>query len=264
MQAQTIDEVISQMEAIISHSIKSNSRAGYFAALYYKVTCRVKQGIQSGEFENGQRMEQFDVTFANRYLAAYEQWINKTPVTSLSWKIAFDELEKPTVLVLQHLLLGMNAHINLDLGVAVVELATAQNQPLENMHNDFNTINTILAALTYQVINELDQVSPLISLAGLHSKNDSLFIQFAMNNARDGAWCFAEELALKTGADHSALIVQRDKDIYNLGGGIVNVGGFLKFTIFIIYLFGYKNPAKIIEVMNTYKKTYLKAKSSAN
>src|SRR6201996_7134716 len=139
MPAQTIDEVIAQLETIIANSIASNSRAGYFAALYYKVTCRVKQGIQTGEFENGPRMEQFDVTFANRYLAAYEQWINKKPITSLSWKIAFDELEKPTVLVLQHLLLGMNAHINLDLGVAVVELATAQNQPLEAMHNDFNT-----------------------------------------------------------------------------------------------------------------------------
>jgi hypothetical protein len=262
MQAQTIDEVISQMEVIISHSINSNSRAGYFAALYYKVTCRVKQGIQAGEFEDGARMEQFDVTFANRYLAAYGEWANKKPVTSQSWKIAFDALTKPTVLVLQHLLLGMNAHINLDLGVAVVELAKTQNRPLQDLHNDFNTINTILAALTYQVINELDQVSPLLSLAGLHSKNDSLFIQFAMNNARDGAWCFAEDLYPRTDASYTDAITQRDKDIYQLGGGIIEVEGLLKITVFIIYLFGYKNPARIIEVLNTYKKTYLKVSRS--
>jgi len=166
-------------------------------------------------------------------------------------------------LVLQHLLLGMNAHINLDLGVAVAEVAKDRNVPLETLHNDFNTINTILSALTYQVINELDQVSPLLSLAGLHSNNDSIFIQFAMNNARDGAWCFAEELYPKTGAPYTAEIVQRDKDIYALGGGIVEVKGLLKLTVFIIYLFGYKNPARIIEVLNTYKKTYLKVNKSA-
>jgi hypothetical protein len=262
MQAQTIDEVISRMEAIISHSIKTNSRAGYFAALYYKVTCRVKQGIQAGEFEDGARMEQFDVTFANRYLAAYDEWVNKMPVTSQSWKVAFDALTKPTVLVLQHLLLGMNAHINLDLGVAVVELAKTQNRPLQDLHNDFNTINTILAALTYQVINELDQVSPLLSLAGLHSNNDSLFIQFAMNNARDGAWCFAEDLYPRTDTSYTDAIIQRDKDIYQLGGGIIEVKGLLKITVFIIYLFGYKNPAGITEVLNTYKKTYLKVRKS--
>ena len=259
MDAKTIDEVISQLETIIHDSIDSGSRAGYFAALYYKVTSRVKEGILAGEFENGERMEQFDVIFANRYLTAYNQWINKQP-TSVSWSIVFETLDKPTVLVLQHLLLGMNAHINLDLGVAVVELARRQNEPLENLHNDFNLINTILAALTYQVINELDQVSPLLSLAGLHSKNDSLLIQFAMSNARDGAWCFAGDLYTKQDIHYTSAIAQRDSDICSLGGTIVNVKGFLKITLFIIYLFGYKNPSKIIEVLDNYKKTFLKVK----
>lgn len=260
MEAQTIDEVVSQLETIIQNSVKSSSRAGYFAALYYKVTIRVREGISTGEFENGPRMEQFDVIFANRYITAYNQWTAKQPM-SLSWKIAFEMLDKPTVLVLQHLLLGMNAHINLDLGVAVVELVKIQNQPLESLHNDFNVINTILAALTYQVINELDQVSPLLSLAGLHSKNDSLLIQFAMSNARDGAWCFAEDLYTKQDALYTKAIAQRDSDICNLGATIVEVNGFLKITVFIIYLFGYKNPSKIIEVLDNYKKAYLKAKN---
>jgi len=260
MQAQTIDEVISQLAAIIRNSINSNSGAGYFAAFYYTVTSRVKEGIAAGEFEDGDRMEQFDVLFANRYLTAYSQWTNKQPTTA-SWKIAFETLDKPTVLVLQHLLLGMNAHINLDLGIAVVELAKSKRMPLENLHNDFNLINTILAALTYEVINELDKVSPLLSLAGLHSKNDSLLIQFAMSNARDGAWCFAQELNSKDDGQYISCINQRDAGIYNLGETIVKVKGFLKITLFIIYLFGYKNAAKIIRVLDTYKKTYLKVKN---
>ena len=127
MPAQDIDEVIKELETITADAIRLNSRLGYFAALYYKVTCKVKQGIESGAFENGPRMEIFDVTFANRYLTAYTQWVNKQyNQLSLSWKIAFEMTEQSSILVLQHLFLGMNAHINLDLGVAVATVAKTQ------------------------------------------------------------------------------------------------------------------------------------------
>lgn len=258
MPAKNINEVISQLEAIIADAIKNNSRLGYFAALYHKVTCKVKEGIDGGEFEDGQRMELFDVTFANRYLDAYQKWQLKQPVTA-SWQVAFQMAEKSSVLVLQHLLMGMNAHINLDLGIAVVELAKKQNCPLQQMHKDFNSINTILAALTYEVINELDQVSPLLSLAGLHSKNDSLFIQFALGNARDGAWCFAEELYdQQTEAGYQGSIQKRDTGMAQLGSAIVDTKGLLKFTVWLIHLFERKTPSKITSVLGTYKKTYFK------
>src|SRR4051812_36613284 len=112
MQATTINQVIDALEAIITESIQINSRAGYFAALYYKVTASVRDGIAKGQFENGPRMEKFDVLFANRYLDAYASWKSKHPLTN-SWRVAFEVTEKSSALVLQQLLLGMNAHINL-------------------------------------------------------------------------------------------------------------------------------------------------------
>jgi len=257
MQATTIDQIITQLETIIADAIQTGSRAGYFAALYHKVTCKVKEGILAGEFEDGKRMEQLDVTFASRYITAYHQWQQKQQ-PSASWALAFSIFNKPRKMVLQHLLIGMNAHINLDLGIAVVETARAFNQPLAQVHNDFNAINTILSALTYQVINELNQVSPLMSLAGLHAQNNSILIQFALSNARDGAWCFAEDLYTRTGQDYLNLITSRDADINKLGLGIVAPGGLLSFTVWIIHLFEWKNPSKITGVLNEYKKTYLK------
>ena len=260
MKAQNIDEVISQLESIIHDSIKLNNRAGYFAALYHKVTCRVKEGILAGEFEDGPRMELLDVIFANRYLAAYDQWTNKRPTPS-SWKIAFEMFDKPKVLVLQHLLLGMNAHINLDLGIAVAEVAKAQNQPIQQLHKDFNLINAILAELTHEVIDELDRVAPLLFLTRLHSENDSLLMQFAMSNARDGAWCFSEDLFTKEGAEYSASIEQRDKDIYKLGKSIIEVKDLLRMTVFVIHVFGHKKPSKIIGFLNNSKKASSEVKN---
>jgi len=53
----SIDEVIFALDKIIAESEQNNDPAGYFAALYRKVTIRVKDGIVSGYFIDGQRLE---------------------------------------------------------------------------------------------------------------------------------------------------------------------------------------------------------------
>jgi hypothetical protein len=252
MQATTIEEVLSTLEAIIEESIATNNRAGYFAALYHKVTYQVKLGIEKGEFEDGARMEKLDVAFANRYIAAYEQWKNNIKPTG-SWNIAFTIVGKSRALVLQHLLLGINAHINLDLGIAAVQ--TLNGGPLPNIQKDFAAINTIIASLTYEVMNEITRVSPLLSLMGLHATNyNSIIIQFSIANARDGAWCFAEDLYSKQGVAFNNCITARDKTITQLAEGLVSAKGILRFTLWLIHLFEWKRPSRVIKALYTYKK----------
>jgi len=247
MTAVTIDDILLQLEDIIAESIRANNRDGYFAALYYKVTASVKEGIAKGRFENGPRMERLDVIFASRYLDALNGWKNGRSVTN-SWRVAFEATKNSSLLVLQQLLLGMNAHINLDLGIAAAEVTAGQ---LESVHNDFDSINTIISALTYQVLNEIDRVSPLLSLLGMHASNqNSILIQFSIDNARDGAWCFAEALAAKKGADYDTYISQRDQTIARLAGGLIKTTGFMRLTIWLIHLFEWKTPSKIIKVLH--------------
>src|SRR6185312_9991990 len=117
-----------------------------------------KEGIVNGEFSNGESLEKLDVMFANRYFDALEKWQQNKPV-SKSWEAAFKNASKPSRLVLQHLLLGMNAHINLDLGIATVEVSGGDP---DSLRNDFSSINTILASLTYGVIAKLNLISPLL------------------------------------------------------------------------------------------------------
>ncbi|MES2112632.1 MAG: DUF5995 family protein [Bacteroidota bacterium] len=247
MTATTINDVITRLETIIADSINTNDRMGYFAALYYKVTAAVRDGIAKGQFQNGARMEQFDVTFANRYLDALSAWKNNQPLSD-SWRVAFGATKKSSALVLQQLLLGMNAHINLDLGIAAAEVSGGQ---MDNVQADFDAINTIISALTYQVVNDIDRMSPLLSLLGLHYNNQtSILIQFSIDNARDGAWCFAEDLVKKQGADYTTFIAQRDQTITKLAGGLINMTGFMRFTVWLIHLFEWKSPARIIKALH--------------
>lgn len=254
MQATTIEEVIAFLQTIIDDSRKNNSRLGYFAVLYYKVTASVRDGIRNGQFLDGPRMEKLDVIFANRYLEAYTLW-QQGGEPSASWKFAFETAKKSSSLILQHLLLGMNAHINLDLGVAAV--GVSGSNPLQDLHNDFNMINTIISSLTYQVLSEIDRSSPLLSLLGLHAGNsNSVLIQFSIDNARDGAWCFAEELYAKTVADRPTEIKARDQNVLAIGKSLINQTGFLRFTVWLIHLFEWKNPAKVIELLQEDQKKY--------
>ncbi len=74
MEPHTIDEVLAELDQIILRARNERSRLGFFATLYRNVTIKVKEGIAAGLFEDGARMEKFDVTFANRYLAALERF----------------------------------------------------------------------------------------------------------------------------------------------------------------------------------------------
>jgi hypothetical protein len=203
-------------------------------------------------------MEKLDVLFANRFLSALDGWRTGRPVTQ-SWKVALDATKNSSLLILQHLLLGINTHINLDLGIAAVE--TIRGQQMQTIHQDFDAINTIIGSLTYQVINDIDQMSPLLSLLGMHANNtDSFLVQFSIGNARDGAWCFAEALSPLKGADYDKCIQDRDNDVSTLANTLVKSSGFLQFTLGLVHLFEWKNPVRIIAVLEGYKKAFIKAK----
>ncbi len=253
--ATSIEEVIVQLEYILRQCIERNSRLGYFAALYHRVTCRVRDGIVNSEFDDNNRMERLDVLFANLYIEAWHQYQNKQKPSS-SWKIAFDTAKNKGV-IMQHLLLGINAHINLDLGLATAR--TMQGYSLYEIRKDYNTINAVLASMIDLVQDELLKVSPLLFLLDNFGKSfDEKLTQFSIVTAREGAWQFACELSGKTGTAHDDCINTRDKAIYNLGYRLANPrGNIFSGIIKMISWLEYKQPAKAIKIIQ-----YVAKKSS--
>lgn len=254
----TIDEVLARLEAIIADAQQHGKRTGFFATLYYQMTAAVKAGIAGGLFEDGPRMERLDVLFAGRYLDALDAWENGRPLAD-SWRVAFEACGRRSPIILQQLLLGINAHINLDLGIAAVEVM--KGQPVDGIHIDFNSINGVIGSLTNQVIREIDAMSPLLSLMGLHANNtNSFLVQFSVGNARDGAWCFAEELYKLQDEPYAALIRERDADIAKLGGALIHVPGMLRITLLVIRLFEWKNVRRVIGELKGRSKKFFTAK----
>ncbi len=192
MPAGTIDEVLEQLDEIIGLARREKSRLGYFAALYRNVTIKVKEGILAGSFEDGARMERFDVAFANRYLDALESY-RRGEELSRCWRTSFKAAQNWHPIVLQHLLLGINAHINLDLGIAAAQ--TSPGTQLAGLRRDFDGINNILWAMLDDVQDKLTLVSPLMSLVDLAGgRTDEAILNFSIKRAREAAWRVAERL----------------------------------------------------------------------
>jgi len=215
MPASTIDEVLERLDELIERARSDSSRRGYFPALYRKVTASVKQGIHDGIFDDRERMERLDVVFANRYLEAVEA-DERGEAPTLSWQVAFEAADTWRPIVLQHLLLGMNAHINLDLGIAAA--AAAPGAELESLHNDFNRINDVLANLVGGVKEELSTVWPALRLLDrLAGTKEDRVINFSMTQARDQAWRHAQRLAPLSEAERGARIEKLDHWVSDFG-----------------------------------------------
>lgn len=217
-----IDRVVTELRVIVEHAIAQGTRDGYFASLYLNMTLAVKRGIEEGLFDDGPRMDRLDAVFAQRYLDAHAAYFSGDPVTR-SWRVAFDSTRRWRPLILQQLLLGMNAHINLDLGIATAEIAG--NQPLSLMRSDFDRINGIIASLTDRTQTSIAASAPLLSVLDLFAgRSDELLADFSIQVARDGAFQFAERLAGLPPDARAGAIVDRDHKIAALGAAIARPG----------------------------------------
>jgi hypothetical protein len=211
----TIDDVIQQLDIIIASTITDKNPLGYFAVLYKKVTVKVKEGIADNYFDDGPRMEKLDVVFASRYLDAYFAFQNKTSV-SKAWQLAFDEGKNYWPIVLQHLLIAINAHINLDLGIAAAEISKGKN--IDTLKDDFDKINEILSRLVGEVEKDLSEIWPTLKKILKWTKSvDDFLIDFSMKLARDGAWKFAQEVFEAAPENLPHIIAERDEKVTKNG-----------------------------------------------
>lgn len=222
---QTIDQVLVRLNGILDDALRGGTRSGYFAALYERVTTNVRRALVAGNvFQDNPRMERLDVVFANRFLAAWDAHVaGRTPTQS--WQVAFGLLNDPGPLVVQHLLVGMNAHINLDLGIAAATVAPSP-EALQSLWPDFKTINDVLSRLVIVVEDELGEISPRLKrIEEIAPGLEDRIFDFGIDVARDFAWALAEDLGRTPGEGWDAVIAQRDTEVAALGRALYPLHG---------------------------------------
>ncbi|MBE7324073.1 hypothetical protein IEQ44_05365 [Nocardioides sp. Y6] len=214
---ETIDEAIAAMDALLDRALDEGDPRGYFTCVYRSVTARVRDGIRAGEFDDCERMERFDVEFARLYLDAAAGFAAGRPI-SQSWQVVFEA--PPSALALQHVMAGMNAHINLDLGVAAARVQ--QGAEVAHLQADFERLNDVLAMMIDRMQDALSHTAPWTAVADrLAGRMDELVSGWSIEYARARAWAFAERLAT-AGPDLESLVADRDARVAALGRRILH------------------------------------------
>ncbi len=114
---------------------------------------RIEEGFEDPDF-----MRTLDVTFAELYLRALRAWADDQPVPK-AWAVLFshwddDIYEGP----FSGAILGVNAHINHDLAVAVLQAHEAHGRNIDDesvLYSDYLLINDIFEVQTPLLHNEL-------------------------------------------------------------------------------------------------------------
>ena len=169
------------IEQLRADALAADDATGYFPAMYARVTQRIDRAATDGQFGDGAGMADFARTFAGYFLRPRA---GTDPVPG-SWKAAWDVGGDGKLLIVQHLLLGINAHVNHDLPWVVVELADARGD-IDGLRADFDAVNDVLASTMPDVLRDLGRASRWVNIAA--NAGGSRAFGFSLRAARDQAW----------------------------------------------------------------------------
>ncbi|WP_368666571.1 DUF5995 family protein [Kitasatospora sp. MBT63] len=187
--ALTVDDAVARMTELAAGAAPGDGVA-VFNGMYLTVTALVRDRLAGSWFEDPATMARLDGVFAARYLDAVDDdAAGRRPAAC--WRPLFELRRHPGIHPLQYALAGMNAHIEHDLPLAVLDTCRQLGREPEQLSADYRRINTLLAQVEAQVRAELlpspaelPAAQPLLHVVGVWS----------IDRARDAAW--ASVLAL--------------------------------------------------------------------
>jgi hypothetical protein len=148
----TIDEVIERMHEL-DDALPAHDGVAYFNRLYMATTENVAAAANNGSFTRRDFLLALDVAFANHYFAAVRA-VEAAQPPPPAWRPLFELRQSRAIAPVQFALAGMNAHINRDLPVALVDtfvaLALAMARPSDEA-SDYDRINDVLAVTEAEV-----------------------------------------------------------------------------------------------------------------
>lgn len=241
----SIQDVIDRLSGIIDQARAERSRVGYFAALYRRMTQEIQAGIRNGEFSDGVLVERLDVAFAERYFVAYDAWTRGAPTTGV-WRTAFGAAAESRHVVLQHLLLGINAHINLDLGIVTATMV--EEGELSTIQRDFDQVNFLIRRLIPSIQDRINALSPGFRLVDtLGGSLDETLFDFSLQAARDSAWDFANELRPLSLAARAPRFESRDHEFTRCAQHLLNPGIFQQTALCAFHLVEEHDVVRVID-----------------
>ncbi|NHC12720.1 DUF5995 family protein [Motilibacter deserti] len=190
----TIDDVVTDLETVCA-TLTDTDGVDVFSRMYLDVTKTVRDWVRDGSFADPVFTERLDVVFAGLFLEAHVA--AGPPVGSMPkpWAPLFAARHKSGIEPIQFALAGMNAHINADLPVAVIETCRLMGRSPEDdaVRADYDRINELLAEKE-RPIRQSFLDGPALKVDRKLSPVLDLVCNWSIEAARDAAWVQANLL----------------------------------------------------------------------
>jgi hypothetical protein len=193
-----IDEVVDALQRRLDDLPAGLEHRRVFIQTYRRTTQAVAAAVAAAYFEDPDWVTRWDVAFADLFLVAHDADVAGGDVPC-PWRLAFDA--DPSLPVLIHLLLGMNAHINYDLPPAMLSVIDDAEftDPvlLDRRRRDHERIDSILASRV---------AAEDVALGGARSVRDRLLVPLNrlssrrfLREARQKVWLNVAQLQAARG-----------------------------------------------------------------
>jgi hypothetical protein len=121
----------------------ATNRMCAFNSLYLTITQRVDEALRTTA-DSPEYLEMLDVEFAKRYFSALDLWNCDDEDTPDVWEVLFKRARDERVSPLAAAMLGVNAHINHDLALALIGTWAEFGAPEgDEIHPDYLLVNEI-------------------------------------------------------------------------------------------------------------------------
>jgi Family of unknown function (DUF5995) len=221
-QVTAIADVIKRMQTIDA-ALPNSDGLKWFNLLYLKVTQQVDTHPPAGGWQAPGWLTRLDVVFAELYFSAVISWLQNATRVPSSWKALFEARFAEGIDRIQFALAGMNAHINHDLGLALLQTDSEMNiipTKESQEHSDFEAVNNLLEAVLPQALQFL-----ATGIAGEFVQDTGKIGRFLaiwnVRAARDLAWDFADALRPLNGIARNVALTTQDQVTGVLGRSLL-------------------------------------------
>ncbi|MEF8841209.1 MAG: DUF5995 family protein [Haloarculaceae archaeon] len=166
-----------------------DDRRSMFLTVYSRVTGAVGGRVDRGDFADPDWVADYLVAFANLYREAVHDFeVGNLDALADPWQLAFEAAEQEGYHALQHVALGINAHINYDLALALHEVGVEPNRARKRA--DHGAVTEVLRRLVDENQETLaEKYDPgIAAIDELLGRLDELFSILTIDECRDSAW----------------------------------------------------------------------------
>lgn len=222
------DPAIARMQELITLWEPNADQRMVFLSCYLLMTRNMLAAIERGEFADPPWVGRLLHRFADYYFIALDAYDQDSSSAPLVWQLAHNVCRSDQVSALQKLVLGVNAHINYDLALTLVDLLEPEWNELSSegrslRHADHLQVNEIIVRTIDSVQDQvLEPGRPLLDLVdNLLGPLDELLVSRLIGDWRETVWENAARLLdARAARERDDLLHQVELHTLELGGRI--------------------------------------------